>query len=293
MSLFDFLFDHSTPTAPTSAPAGLLSMSRPPEGPPSDNVDTLQPTLSQATLQSGPQSETHEGLLSKLGSFVTSPNFLMALSTGIRAYGGDQNAFSDQARFQDQQLKMAEYKRQLALQQRGNQAFRAAYQNGKFDPKVYAQVMGDYLDPKAMAEIASVVRPKVSYQNDRILKEDQLTGDVTDAGQLPMGYAEQTAAANSAETGRHNLATEGHESAALQETGRHNRVEEGQGSARIGIEGANLGVAQGHLQLDKINAARAANPGAPVLASPQDYARFGGGTYIAPDGSVRVKPRAQ
>lgn len=39
---------------------------------------------------------------------------------------------------------------------------------------------------------------------------------------------QQGLAAQRAETGRHNLATEGHQAATLQETGRHNRVREGQ-----------------------------------------------------------------
>lgn len=292
MALFDFLMGHPTVNPSQTMPVGLLSTGQPSgDGmTPDPNASVLAPTMTQDTMQTAPSQGPREGGL--LGG-MDWRNLALAVGTALRAHGGDQNAWGELANTQMRQMQMAQMQRQVELQRRGNQAFRAAYQNGKFDPKVYAEVMGDALDPKAMAEIAATVRPKVSYQNDRILKEDQLTGDVTDAGQLPMGYAEQTAAANSAETGRHNLATEGHEAATLQETGRHNRVEEGQGSARIGIEGANLGVAQGHLQLDKINAARAANPGAPVIASPQDYARFGGGTYIAPDGSVRVKPRTQ
>lgn len=66
-----------------------------------------------------------------------------------------------------------------------------------------------------------------------------------------------------AETGRHNVATEGQATAQLSESSRHNRADEGQGAAKISLEGAQLGETRRHNQADEGNtAAKVAAAGA-------------------------------
>jgi hypothetical protein len=176
------------------------------------------------------------------------------------------------------------------LQQRGNQAFRAAYQNGKFNPTVYAQVMGDALDPEALAKMATTFNPKQSLQDGFVIQNDPITGEFKIVGQRPQNYGEQTAADQAAESHRHNTVEEGQGASRISEDARHNRVGEG-------ISAGQLGVAQSHLGLDQANQAfehqkfgAGQNPGVPVVTNPGDYARLPKGTpYVAPDGSLRHK----
>ena len=98
-----------------------------------------------------------------------------------------------------------------ALKDKGNQAFRAAYQNGKFDPSTYASVMGDDLDPEAFAKLATAAGPKTSMSGSYAINTNPLGGGGIDMSSGASGspdYAENTAAGNSAEQQRHNAVTE-------------------------------------------------------------------------------------
>jgi len=124
--------------------------------------------------------------------------------------------------------------------------------------------------------------PEVRESGGYTYSVDPNTGAVTWGGSRPMNYGE----IQSAEDFRHKL--------------EQDRINNEFRSRELGLQGDQLGVAQqnagtnaGHLVLDRINAARQQNPTAPVLTTPEDYARFPGGTYIAPDGSVRTKARAR
>lgn len=82
-------------------------------------------------------------------------------------------------------------------------------------------------------------------------------------------------------------------SAKAVEDARHNHVDEGQGVQRLGIEGGQLGVAKQHMALDQRDFGHKSNPTAPVVYSAADYAKLPSGQhlqYVAPDGSLRIKP---
>lgn len=191
---------------------------------------------------------------------------------------------------QNARLKQMEFQRQLAIQVRGNQAFRAAYQNGRFDPSTYAQVMGNYLDPRAMAEIAKTVNPEQSLQDSYIVEKDPIKGTARIVGQRPQTYSET-------ETQQQNVFSRGLDTAKFRDQVRHEGVQEGQDAQKIGIEGytANTGrmqagTAADHLTLDRVEAARARNPGVPVAMSPADLQSLRlapGAVFIGPDGQVR------
>jgi len=80
---------------------------------------------------------------------------------------------------------------------------------------------------------------------------------------------------------------------------RHEKVDEGQGAAHIAIDQQNVGIAAGHLALDRAKETREANkpvPGAGVMSplpSPMTKAAYdqlpSGTRYRAPDGTVKIK----
>jgi hypothetical protein len=111
----------------------------------------------------------------------------------------------------------------------------------------------------------------------------------TGTGAADPSYADQTAWTNSQI-----------EADKAKEAARHNGVEEGQGQQHLGIEGGQLGVARQHLGFDQQGLAlnqrkfgHESNPTAPIVYTPDDYAKLPSGQhtqYVAPDGSLRIKP---
>src|SRR6185503_50783 len=168
-----------------------------------------------------PHMATQPGLLSGLMSRLKTPDAngmtlgdKLALSGMMMRDNADPSTVME---YQNSRLKQAQFQRSLALQQRGNQAFRAAYQNGKFDPTVYAQVMGDALDPEALAKMATTFNPKKTLQDGFIVTTDPIGGGLSIDGERPMNYGEQTAQQQAAEAHRHNTVDEGQGSASIAE----------------------------------------------------------------------------
>lgn len=312
MGLFSFLFDQQAPTG-----GGFVSADTLPKSDPNAPIDPGMSAPTHLTAAAGPDINPamapditgNLGAGQDLGEVRTLPH--MATQPGLLsrlkapdANGmtfGDKLALSgmmlrDNAdpstvmEYQNSRLKQAQFQRQLALQQRGNQAFRAAYQGGKFNPQVYASVMGDALDPDALAKLSTTFNPKKTLQDGFIVTTDPIGGGLTIDGQRPMNYGEQNSAEQAAEAHRHNTVDEGQGSQRIAEDVRSHRVSEG-------IAGGNLGVAQAHLGLDQQNAGfehqkfgASQNPGVPVVTNPTDYARLPkGSSYVAPDGSLRHK----
>lgn len=95
-----------------------------------------------------------------------------------------------------------------ALKEKGNRAFRAAYQNGKFDASTYASVMGDDLDPMAFAKLATAAGPKGGESGGFALTTNPLNGQVEWHGQRPPSYADTTSFRTEAEREQHDRTTE-------------------------------------------------------------------------------------
>jgi len=240
--------------------------------------------------------QTQPGLLSQLKTPDTSGMSMgdkIALAGMMMRDNADPSTVME---YQRSRLAQAQFQRQLALQQRGNQAFRAAYQTDpntgqtRFNPQIYAQVMGDALDPKDMVAMAKTFAPEETLQDGFITQKDPLTGHLTITAKRPMNYGEQNAADTLAETKRYHGVEATQKDQELAEAARSHRANES-------IAGGNLGVAQAHLGLDAAGQAfehqkfgASQNPGVPVVTNPGDYARLPRGTaYVAPDGSLRHK----
>jgi hypothetical protein len=67
-----------------------------------------------------------QGVLSKLGNWVTSPEGMLAIGTTLRAGTGNENAFQDQARIQQGWATAAENARKLSAQQGVQQRYKLA-----------------------------------------------------------------------------------------------------------------------------------------------------------------------
>jgi hypothetical protein len=95
-----------------------------------------------------------------------------------------------------------------ALKEKGNRAFRAAYQNGKFDAGTYASVMGEDLDPMDFAKLATAAGPKGGESGGFAMTTNPLNGQVEWGGQRPPSYADTTSYNTEAERERHDKVTE-------------------------------------------------------------------------------------
>jgi hypothetical protein len=152
----------------------------------------------------------------------------------------------------------------------------------KMRPEGVSVAPGAQLRDQHTGAILATGAPEVRESGGYTYTIDPATGSVTWGGERPMNYGEVQSAADF----QHKLDQDlFNNRAKLKELG----LQAGQ----LGVAQGGLGVQQGHLALDRINAARQQNPTAPVLMTQDDYARFPGGPYIAPDGSVRIKAKAR
>jgi hypothetical protein len=143
--------------------------------------------------------------------------------------------------------------------------------------------------PGDIINVAKEFAQKGAVQGGWTTSTDPITGKVTFGQQAPKTYGDVDREAAQKETARHNLVDEG---TAAQRAGY-----EGQ---RVGLEGQTVqqgaqkvGLDTQGLTLRKLQFAHAQNPTAPILGSQADYDRLPSGrktTYIAPDGTVHVKP---
>lgn len=212
MSLFDFLAQDPNaaidagvaPAPPAPAPAPQQAALTPP--PPAQ----LSPA--DGLLQQAPQAPQKPGLLARLrapdDTGISTLDRIGAAAAMLRDNATPDAGYkilSDkQKAFQATQATAAAQ----ALKTKGNQAFRAAYQSGKFDPSTYATMMGDDLDPEGFVKLATAAAPKGAMSGSFATATNPLSGNIDITGQRPPDYAENTAAANSAETQRHNSVTE-------------------------------------------------------------------------------------
>lgn len=235
MGVFDFLRDKP------AQPAALSPT-------PSSNVmDGLTPAAPQPAPAPAAQPE-QPGLFHQLMNYVTSPEGRIGIGTALRSWGGDDGAFQDQARIQQQFAAQRKLQEQTEDRTRKNMAFKKAYQNGKFDPAVYVANLGaSDVDPEDIAKTAKAFAPEGGVSGDFSYTKDPLSGAVTWGGERPMSYSDQ------------------HAVQALQETERHNKVNEGQGGARLGYEGQRV-------QIERQRERRAAaNTGAGLPSLPPGF----------------------
>lgn len=212
MSLFDFLTNPQGDQAPppVSAPQFM-----PQQGAPSQAAMGPQAAAPQGLLGPDPHepdapTPEHHGLL---GRFAAADDSGVSMADRLFAVGAILHGDSEMGMkyLQTKQAAGAKAKttaEAAALKAKGNRAFKAAYQNGKFDAGAYASVMGDDLDPLSMAKVVKAYAPEGGVSGDFGYAKDPVTGTISWQGERPQGYGEVTSAANSAETMRHNHVTE-------------------------------------------------------------------------------------
>lgn len=227
MGFFDFLFDKQAPTT-----AGLMSQSTLPQSDPSAPIDPgmsapqgmtrvatgfspsddnpvarqLGPT---AEFRNLPHMETQPGLLHQAWNYVKSPEGLMTVGTALRASGGDEGAFQDQARMQQSMQAQRDRQEQIAHRTKANAAFKAAYQGGKFDPKAYTDAMsGDPLfDASDVADLQKTFAPKTGVDGGSAYTIDP-DGSIHWGEQRPLSHSEEAQIAREQEAERRNQVLE-------------------------------------------------------------------------------------
>lgn len=133
--------------------------------PPQDGLlSTLVEPMQQAApqqMQRMPQLEEKPSLLSGAMKFMTSPQMLAAIGAGIK---GDGTGVQIAAQLGQQRRELeamaqkdAKAKADLA---RKNAAFKAAYQDGRFNPQAYLDAIGDEGDALEAAQLARELGPK-------------------------------------------------------------------------------------------------------------------------------------
>lgn len=263
MGLFSFLFDQQAPTTAGFMPQSALPKSDPnapidpgmsvprqdttsvPTGfsPQDDNplARQLGPT---AEFRNLPHMENQPGLLHKAFDYVKSPQGMMTLGTALRASGGDEGAFQDQARMQQSMQAQRDRQEQLEHRSKANAAFKVAYQNGKFDPQAYTHAMsGDPLfDASDVADLQKTFAPKTGVDGSYAYSIDP-DGHVNWGEQRPMSHAEEAQIAREAEAERRNQVLErlaqqrlGYESERVGiSRGRERRLSSGGGGSASGV----------------------------------------------------------
>lgn len=160
------------------------------------------------------------GMLQKAPTLSQGPGFLEKLRTpddrgltfGDKLYAAG-SALSDDgdAGVQHLQNVRKDFKADQVLslakedRARKNAAFKAAYQNGKFDPAAYTSALGDSsVDPSDIAELTRAFSPKAGVDGGYSYTQDPTTGETHWGGQRPESYGEQAAIAREAEQERRN-----------------------------------------------------------------------------------------
>ena len=143
--LRDMLFGSDGP-APGAVVNAQLMAPEPddPSAYPSSELNNPQPQAA------APQHQ--QGLLSKLGHWAISPEGLMAIGTTLRAGTGDENAFTDQARFMQNLQQQSQLAKKRASMKAMNAAVLGALETDSTTgrQKVNHQKLNDSL--KALAE---------------------------------------------------------------------------------------------------------------------------------------------
>lgn len=211
MSLFDFL-THDPGSGQPFDFANLGQAASPmPVAQQPDLSPQAAPQVPQGGLLQAPQQPPHgPGLLERFRTAnddgISGADKLYAVGAilGGDSDGGIKYLQTKQAAG----VKAKAESEKQALKDKGNRAFKAAYQNGKFDAGAYASVMGSDLDPLSMAKVVKAYAPEGGVSGDFGYTKDPVTGAISWQGERPQGYGEATSAANSAETMRHNQVTE-------------------------------------------------------------------------------------
>lgn len=200
MALLDFLTQprlkvtrgdqmNVTPYAPAEQPApdGLLSSA----------VEPMQMGAPEQMMQA-PDIEQKPSLLQGAWDWIKSPQGRLMIGAGLKSLGGDENAGYEAAqigaRMRDERRaleKEAQAKDDLA---RKNAAFKAAYQDGRFNPQAYLDAIGDEGDASEAFSLAKALAPQGGVSGDTSYTRDPITGEVTWGEERPWSRRDQEAA---------------------------------------------------------------------------------------------------
>jgi hypothetical protein len=202
MGLFSFLGDH-TEARPGATVQGKVALN--PSMNPAFANGMAERMGDPGLLQKAPVQVEQPGFLHNLIDYAKRPETMLALGTALRSSGGNEGAFADQARIIQGQRADKLLERAQADRARKNAAFKAAYQNGKFDPAAYTSALGDSsVDPSDIADLTRAFSPKAGVDGGYSYTQDPTTGETHWGGQRPESYGEQAAIAREAEQERRN-----------------------------------------------------------------------------------------
>lgn len=244
----------------------------------------------------------------KVGKTDANPSWLSTLGAGLRDIGTSLNGGTPTALDGIQAARTAANQASLQRQQ----AYQLAQQLYPDDPKSQLAFAADpkgglaafykAAEPATLSEGQVRFGPggkvlnqvaKTGFQNDRPVSTNPVTGSVAIGDALPMGYAEQTAAAAQAEKAAQDLAEQGHWQQQNATEQRGQNMTHQVGMANVGVAQRNLGLRGQEFDYTKFHDLVKDHPDAVILQNPAiDYPKLPSGVkYIVPGQTMpRTKP---